>query len=75
MMEVNGCKCLVLNTLTSSLQAVVLGAVKGRVLNVVARAVANSVGHPVVEANRKGLGEQRMLRQHVSTNTVACIQK
>lgn len=37
--------------------------------------VAHGVGHPVIETHRGGLGQQRVLRQHVCGHSVSCAGK
>lgn len=48
-----------------------LRAVDRRVLGPTARPVAHRVGHPVVKADGGGLGQQRVLGQHVGPQAVS----
>lgn len=59
------------NCCLTCLQAVVLGAVDRRILHCSPGPVAHSVGHPVVEADRGGLRQQWVLRQHVCPDAVS----
>ena len=54
----------------TGLQAVVLGAVDGRVLHQAAPPVPHGVGHPVVEADGGRLGQEGVFCQHVPPHVV-----